>query len=666
MSFVSAASAVVSFHLLSLPAQDQTKAREVILRLGADPELFFGAKTPQGKLGALYEAGIPRLGLDEARIIGAVVLEGAQDDESKRELLQWIRTNPLRAGVAPVVVLLSDPDGEVRLTAIVALNALDVRGQVKLKAIAPAIVERLADPLPRIRKAAADLMSRTGSLEMVPPLVPLLRDKEKEVRRSAANSLCMLGAPEVVDDLLTMLADPDGFTRALAAGGLGRLGVRKAADKILPLLDDAEYPVRRVACESLGALGAQGAREKILRCLKDDHSGMRRSAVVSVARLNTPGDHEAIASLLQDEVAEVRAASVRALAAMVGARAADKLVPMLKDADGHVRGATLFALGQIRARGTSIAIFPLLKDDKLRASAVEALQSIGEKESIPELAALLRFQGPHLEAVARALDGLGARNLVEEALENEFWGGRATALYVLGELGAVDLVPKIEKGLEDPDARVRGAAIAALSRLDSAASLDRIEKLMSDADPQVRLRALHFVAWKNREASIEALQSALKDENQGVRVVAACGLARMGRPDGVELMLLVHRKEPWSCGLTPLNRLRAPEVWKRLADEKLKRDVQGTYAEEWNLLAQEAGLKLEISEEIEYASRPSPVISSRGGKKSLLYALLESSPTVVLEEGRIRILDHERLHLFWKQWWEGEKSRVPPGREDRK
>jgi len=79
----------------------------------------------------------------------------------------------------------------------------------------------------------------------------------------------------------------------------------------------------------------------------------------------------------------------------------------------------------------------------------------------------------------------------------------------------------------------------------------------------------------------------LADRDSDVRIATASWLSRIGRKEGVALLL---QEEEF---YTPLNALRNPEGWDRLRTRKVAGDLEGTPLELGTRLARQAGLELE-------------------------------------------------------------------------
>src|SRR5258707_15065109 len=98
----------------------------------------------------------------------------------------------------------------------------------------------------------------------------------------------------------------------------------------------------------------------------------------------------------------------------------------------------------------------------------------------------------------------------------------------MAELGSKDVIPELRKVLKDPDTSLLLATVQALEQLDAREALDDVLPLLQLDDDELRTQA---AGW----------------------------LCHAGRREGAEVLLKAQSR------LIPLNALRRPEVWKKLA-----------------------------------------------------------------------------------------------------
>jgi HEAT repeat protein len=210
-----------------------------------------------------------------------------------------------RAAVEPLVTLMNDPMGEVRIRAARALGL--IRGtpsirplvlaltdpsrwsairvaEILIGAGTEAVDELLAayDSLPHhARISALDILGRVRSLKAAALVRKALADPDADIRARAANALGHLGDTAFADDLVRALLDPQWPVRAMAAKALGRVGARSAIDPLCEALKDRQWWVRANAAGALRALGPAG-RDALIRMLDADDAFARHQAVAQL------------------------------------------------------------------------------------------------------------------------------------------------------------------------------------------------------------------------------------------------------------------------------------------------------------------------------------------------------------------------------------------------
>ncbi|MEU4351710.1 fumarate reductase/succinate dehydrogenase flavoprotein subunit [Streptomyces sp. NPDC023838] len=162
--------------------------------------------------------------------------------------------------------LLTDPDIEVRLSAVRGLVSVDAQD---------ALVRAATDPAREVRVATARALLSPARL------TPLLDDGDALVRAAAYTSLAGVGCPD------------DVAVRAISA------------------LTDAAWQVRAGAATALGGAPAQIAVPALTNALTDHNADVRKAAVLSLRSHATPEARAALAEAVNDADADVRAYAAR-------------------------------------------------------------------------------------------------------------------------------------------------------------------------------------------------------------------------------------------------------------------------------------------------------------------------------------------------------------------
>lgn len=167
---------------------------------------------------------------------------------------------------------LSDPDGDVRATALQALKRIGTLTSHDLES-------PLADPDPRVRSRA-----------------------------------CLLATDMLDVDLLPLLDDRDHSVAEVAAFALGEQGARTAVSALSDMATSHTDPLcREAAVAALGAIGDERGLPAILAATADK-AAVRRRAVIALAPFDGPEVQAALTRALEDRDWQVKQAAEDLLA----------------------------------------------------------------------------------------------------------------------------------------------------------------------------------------------------------------------------------------------------------------------------------------------------------------------------------------------------------------
>lgn len=191
-------------------------------------------------------------------------------------------------------------------------------GQLRNRAVAPALMQALSDESPRVRQAAADSLGLLTWREAAPKLSELLaKDTDASVRQQAAISLSYLVDPVSGPALTKALKDSEGSVRYAALHTLGVLRYAPAEDDIKDLLSSKEPNMRRGAIAALGQLQSAKSAPAIVSALKDPDIYVKSEAIKALGNIkHLPAASELAALLDKAEPAQIRMEAALALAKM--------------------------------------------------------------------------------------------------------------------------------------------------------------------------------------------------------------------------------------------------------------------------------------------------------------------------------------------------------------
>jgi HEAT repeat protein len=358
------------------------------------------------------------------------------------------------------------------------------------KGACPALVEKLKDPRPDIRREALLTLAAIGSTDCIEKLVPLLKDEfsrtpatfalgalgqippdaESIVRANVNGDDKLLGTVslwalarvhpkdmklkrEAITQLVARLSDKDPFVRAAAARALASLP--PSPEIAIPIFEkalaDGDETTTSYMLDALARMGPK-AVPRLINALQ--YKSVRPQVAFILGQIGPPAAPatEALAKLVNGEDPNASIEAAHALAKIgPGAKAAvPALIEALSDAEGKPMHAAAYALGRIGP--DAAAAEPALLD---------VIDRHDNSRSLISAWAIVQIRGPSAETAAKVMSEL----LV--GLESSLPQSRKLAAETLGSLGANarSAVPQLKRATQDSDESVRAAAGKALESI---------------------------------------------------------------------------------------------------------------------------------------------------------------------------------------------------------
>ncbi|MGH2828828.1 MAG: Npt1/Npt2 family nucleotide transporter [Actinomycetota bacterium] len=501
------------------------------------------------------------------------------------------------AAVATLVQSAMDSDADVRRLAVAIAAEVDTRevlpailagasdADPEVSAVALASLARHPDPSgstvasqaishpdATVRAHAIDALvacaSDPGWVEA--RLGPLLADSDPGVRaRAAAGLVRVRPSSGATDRVVEMIRSPEPATRAAAVAALGELGER--ADLVEQAVTDADAGVRKASLRALAAVGHDG-HKALVSALGDSDAGVREAAVATLTSLGSE-----VVDLLEDALENPlrEAGALRTLRIIGGAnyehlrgyahaqvlaaahyaelargldQSADERIELLAYSlrmrmTGHATNALWANASLSDANGLGPAIESLTSPNpRQRATALEALESLGEPEIVRPLLALWEREQAQVGDLAHILDELFA--------EDDPWL-RACAVLACESLPARIFDGRLrELSITDPDPDVRSAAATALEGDKDMKTLDTLPlmkrvlflrkvPLFAELTPS-DLNSVAKAAEENLYPSGELI--AAQGEPGGEMHVVVSGVIEVGVADSDDRLELARRE----------------------------------------------------------------------------------------------------------------------------
>jgi HEAT repeat protein len=411
------------------------------------------------------------------------LFDGLADAQAARRRLSAEILGKLgdRRAIAPLTRALDDADVEVRCAALAALVQLDARDAMD------AIAKRARDAQASVRANALDALSALSSLPR-PEFVDALQDADARVRARAAVALHRAGdAARAQSAIAALLESRDAAARAAGLGALAECRASAPVARVAEFLRDESLAVRLAAINALGAFRDCAANEVLVAQLDNSDERVRRAAAIAlqtsgvavetIIRILDAGSERAQDAALvalqgQENVAHKalvdwaltqipRAAQFRAWAANLArangaaSRSIVFLRDLLREREWQTEQRILQALALIGA-GEAVRLISeglQSQNQEMRAQALEALDTLGDKR-------IARGLVPLLEASASDA-AQDARAVLKDLTQHPDPWLRAFAARALGELLGRDWNALVAQASEDSAMIVREAVAAA-------------------------------------------------------------------------------------------------------------------------------------------------------------------------------------------------------------
>jgi HEAT repeat protein/MFS family permease len=203
-------------------------------------------------------------------------------------------------GVRAVRTLARSSDIDERAEAIA-----DV-GEGRLRLASDEIIRALHDPLPSVRRQAAEALARLSDPRAVDELIHQLQEHPDLLEEEAVQALGSLGHPSAVPALITTLASPTSLIRRASARALTQIAdktggetgavVEQALIRAAAQVEDPD--LRRSALQGLRRIGGPSAAGVIGASLLDPLPSVRIAAAEACSELNLAACHEAVRTSL--------------------------------------------------------------------------------------------------------------------------------------------------------------------------------------------------------------------------------------------------------------------------------------------------------------------------------------------------------------------------------
>jgi len=465
------------------------------------------------------------------------------------ELARFERT---RALVKQLEQALTHDSPAVRSTAAYALGNVYGREYYDGPVEQPCgllLIERLKDPHPDVRRAAARALGEMRELRGFDAMLSLVKDSDPDVRAEAVQALeslvlCidhdkngdMTRSLEAQKAVIGAVADDDTAVYRAASACLQGGPLSRITDVFLSAAKGAPPHVREV----LIGVTPEGHVERLQAVMIDGlgspSAGLRRAAARRLASWaeRLPADWrreypekaclfqmiDPLAIAAKDADPEVSRAAVSLLQKIGGARAADAL----KAAAAQAPSSAAEAASRVDALDTVEQLIQLLegKDWSKARSAVRALHELGDPRAVEPLIRILEKNSWLAAEAALALGNIGDARAVEPlipALNNTRFVLPWNAARALGAIGGDRAIEALIAALGNARPDARRAAASGLGWTRDARAVEPLINLLNDADNRVVTAAEISLGMIRDARAVDALAARAKQDKEACRAL---------------------------------------------------------------------------------------------------------------------------------------------------
>jgi HEAT repeat protein len=201
--------------------------------------------------------------------------------EARRGSIYDLRRDPTVENIAKIRGMLTDPDRDIRATALNTLVGMQV-DDAELLALAG-----IEDEDGFVRSIAAKRLGDLGLIGNAALLVTVLsEDPDPRARRTAAQALELLGGEVAAAGLARGLDDPMKDVRLASVTAIRRVDPTRATAALARLLlEDSIWEVRMQAAGALGLCGDTSVIPVLEAAVTDRNSFVSSAAVAALATL---------------------------------------------------------------------------------------------------------------------------------------------------------------------------------------------------------------------------------------------------------------------------------------------------------------------------------------------------------------------------------------------
>jgi len=371
------------------------------------------------------------------------------------------------SAIQEILLLLDDSDNQVREEALTVLSKLKPTTSPELIAKISNLMTN--DPSLSVQTQAIIALSKLGGVdEAISNLIPRLNSKDSRIRISALETVSeisrYLNSSFHMNLIMNSIEDSSAIIRRAAIAALGSLNDESISKTLVNYLTDPDTNVRNTAAESLRRRNHE-SRALVLEIFRTENA-----AVDSALDALAPGHPETLFPLREYARREIiRARRLRNQAASIpsSGRATEFLRNYLRVQGSLCEGRLIKTVGLFGDTHTMELVRKSMNGTNIenRAAALEALETIGDKQLAKSVVALL-------EEEPQTSDPSDVIAILFKSTDPWL---RVLAMCSTSELGLREFIPLLHQLKSGADLLLCEAALVALSQFGEEKQMDTLK-----------------------------------------------------------------------------------------------------------------------------------------------------------------------------------------------
>jgi len=436
---------------------------------------------------------------------------------------------------------LTDPNGDVRTSAVIALGDRD---DVNYELYPPSL---LKDEDNCVRFYTAMFLGNIPDIRLIKPFANLLVDKDPDVRRKATEGLEWLDFESFrKKDFLNNNCEKK--YSELQIGNIKIFPFDNSEKTIGEITSFLLNPNPKIRCAALKELNNKESHEVInllFDSLHDQEKSVRITAIKSLENRDDFNNLEPLYELFNDPDACVRYYCKKFFENIRDTHLIKPLIRYQYHYDPFIRNAATEALEYYSYDPLLVnqILHELLKETQFidKISGIEKKSKIGELCLLQSILEHVNDDDPNVRktcfvALQNFKGDLVNLTLIDGIHDRER-DVRIAAIRSFGPINDGHVVDSLLPSVHDSDPLIRIAVLYALSNSQYSFSLNPIIEALKDEDANVRIEAIHTVAKLGGDAYFTNVIECLQDADIHVRIHAIRELEEIGGEKAIESII---------------------------------------------------------------------------------------------------------------------------------